>query len=91
MHISPDLPFHTTDEVPGARIDLTLLGDDKWLMNTEVCYWLQERKSQWHLTMLYIAIENPLKFICRKIDTYHSEKKGNYFCQNITTRYPKRC
>ncbi len=81
MRIPPNLPFNVTAEVPGKRVDLTLFENDKWLMNTEVCYWLQERKGQWHLAMIYIAIDNPLKFICRKIDTYNSEKKAITFAK----------
>ena len=85
MLISPDIPFHSTSEMLGDIMDFKLLKEDKWLMNTEVKYLLQEKKSQWHLTMIYIAIENPLKFICRKIDTYNSEKKASTFA-NILQR-----
>ncbi len=81
MSIPPDFPFKITTETPGECADLSLLVKDKWLMNTEVCYWLQERRGQWHLAMLYIAVDNPLQFICRKIDTYTSEKKAITFAK----------
>ena len=42
---------------------------------------LRHYKSQWHLTMIYIAIENPFKLICRKIDTYSSETKALTFAK----------
>ena len=76
MYISPNIPFHSTNEVAGNQSDLKLLREDAWLMNTEVQYNLQYQKGMWQLTMIYIAIENPLKFICRKIDSYTSEKKA---------------
>ena len=81
MRIPPDLPYQPTSEVPGELQDLEVLANDKWLMNTEVRYRLVERKSQWHLSMIYIAVENPLKLICRKIDTYNSEKKAKTFAE----------
>ena len=81
MQLPSDFSFSLTSEIPGAPCDLQLLGNDRWLMNTEVCYWLQARKSQWHLTMIYVAVENPLKFICRKIDVYNSEKKAITFAK----------
>ena len=81
MHIPSNFPINVTPEIPGERIDLNLLERDRWLMDTEVRYWLQARNSQWHLTMIYIALDNPLKFICRKIDTYNSEKKAIIFAK----------
>lgn len=79
MYISPDIPFYRRAGFLGKPEDFRLLKEDKWLMNTEVQYQLLERKGLWHLTMIYIAIENPLKLICRKIDTYNSEKKAKTF------------
>jgi len=81
MFISPNIPLNSTAEVPGEQKDLGLLVNDKWLLNTEVCYWIQERISQWHLSMIYIATDNPLKLICRKIDIYYSEKKAMTFAR----------
>ena len=81
MYISSDLPHKPTREVPGRKVDMKLLLEGTWLLDTEVRYHLQERDSQWHLTMLYIALNNPLKFICRKINTYNSEKKAIIFAK----------
>ncbi len=81
MFISSDIPRDPTPEKPGQRSDFKILQQDKWLMNTEVQYWLQERKSLWHLTMVYISINNPLQLICRRIDTYNSQKKAETFAK----------
>lgn len=81
MYISPNIPFHSTAEIPGKRSDFKLLEEDSWLMNTEVLYLLQEKKSLWHLTMIYVSTKNPLKFICKKIDTYNSRKKAETFAK----------
>ena len=76
MFISPDIPLHLASEIPGNQMDFQLLREDNWLLNTEVRYQLLERNSTWYLTMVYIAIDNPMKLICRKIDTYYSYKKA---------------
>jgi hypothetical protein len=81
MFISPNIPFHTPQEIPGTKMDLKLLEEDKWLVNTEVLYFIQEKKSLWHLTMIYVATNNPLKFICRKIDAHPSENKAITFAK----------
>lgn len=81
MYISPDIPFPTAPEGPGRPADLQLLTEGRWLMNTEVRYFIQEKRSRWHLTMVYIAVDNPLKLICRKIDTYSSEQKALTFAK----------
>ncbi|MEO1516933.1 MAG: hypothetical protein AAFV95_18060 [Bacteroidota bacterium] len=79
MYISPDIPFHKATDFAGTQEDFALLKEDRWLMDTEVKYQLLERRGLWHLTMIYVAVDNPLKFICRKIDTYNSEKKAKTF------------
>jgi hypothetical protein len=76
MQITPDIPLDHTPERPGDTCDLALLREDSWLMDTEVIYQLLERRSLWYLTIVYVAIENPFKLICRKIDTYNSQKKA---------------
>jgi len=81
MHISPNIPFRLTPEVLGERQDFRLLEEDKWLINTEVVYLLQKWKGLWHLSMVYIALDNPFKLICRKISTYTSEKKAVTFAE----------
>ena len=79
MYLHADIPFKETLEVVGQSSDLELLYQDPWLMDTEVQYNLHYQKGMWHLTMIFIAIENPFKLICRKIDTYASKKKATIY------------
>ncbi|MEM8525459.1 MAG: hypothetical protein AAGG68_12535 [Bacteroidota bacterium] len=79
MYIAPNLPFYRPTDFLGATTDFGLLKEDRWLMDTEVQYQLLERNGLWHLTMIYIAVDNPMKFICRKIDIYNSEKRAKTF------------
>ena len=81
MFISSDLSPEFFPETPGERKDMRLLEEDGWLKNTEVRYYLRHYKSQWHLYMVYIAIDNPMKLICRKIDVYSSEQKALTFAK----------
>lgn len=81
MYISPNIPFRLVAQLSGDRSDLQLLQEDKWLMNTEVQYWLREQGSRWLLTMIYIDIFNPLRFICRRIDQYPSRQKAETFAR----------
>ena len=81
MYASPDIPRGITFEQPGKKQDTEFLINDKWLMNTEVRYHLQKKKGLWELSMIYIAIENPMKFLFRKIDAYPSEKKALTFAK----------
>ncbi len=81
MFISPNVPFHNTEETPGDKRDFRLLGEDKWLINTEVRYGLDKVKGMWQLTMIYIALDNPFKCRCQIIDRYVSEKKAETFAK----------
>lgn len=81
MYVSDSIPNGNTLETPGQLIDLSFLEKDTWLMNTEVRYHLQKKKGLWELNMVYIAIENPIKFFLRKIDVYPSEKKALIFAK----------
>jgi len=81
MFIASDLPFESQPEILGSPIDLKFLKEDQWLMDTEVRYLIRHWNSLWYLTMLYIAVEDPLKLICRRIDKYNSAKKAQTYAQ----------
>ena len=81
MHIPSNLPLKVIPEIQGDIHDFNVLLDDKWLINSEVQYWIQERKSQWVLTMVFIAVDNPYKLVCKRIDVYFSEKKAITFAK----------
>lgn len=81
MSFSADFSLHSQPEVPGNLADMHLLMEDSWLMNTEVRYFLRSWKNRWHLSMIYIALDDPMKLICRRIDDYSSEKKALTFAK----------
>ncbi|MEM6726192.1 MAG: hypothetical protein AAF598_19265 [Bacteroidota bacterium] len=80
-YITPNLPIEEFPESPGNANDLSFIEDGGWLLNTEVRYLIQERRSRWHVYMVFVAVENPMKLICRHIDSYHSIQKAETFAK----------
>ena len=79
MNITPDFSYHSPEKEQGRRNDLKILAQHTWLHNTEVKYLIRCRNGRWHLAMLYVATENALRFVCKAIDHYESEKKATAF------------
>jgi hypothetical protein len=74
-----DLLF--SQEMRGFAADLDFIKNGKWLKDSEVRYRLSLEKGRWHLTMLYVWVENPLQLICRFIDHYESENKALIYAE----------
>jgi hypothetical protein len=74
-----ELSNFNNDSTQGNKKDLLFLQTDAWLKNTEVRYRIVKSQSRWFLSMLFIAIDNPYRFICRKIDNYETEKKAEMY------------
>lgn len=81
MSFTPDFPRYPEPEVPGEAIDMLLLAEDSWLMDTEVMYFLRAWKNRWYLTIVYVCLTDPMKLICRRIDDYPSAKKALTFAK----------
>ncbi len=61
-------------------------GENKWLLDAEVQHRVIKNKGQWDVELLFIDVNDPLHFLCKKINTYRSEKlaniAANMMCQN---------
>lgn len=77
----PNIPFRCSPEAKGKKQDLNFLKEDKWLQNTELRYNISERSSRWHVTMIYIAVENPFRFRCRQLQHYDTQRKAETFAE----------
>jgi hypothetical protein len=77
----PDLPDFEQDSNQGQLKDLAFLAQDAWVHNTEVCYRIVPYQGRFHLYMVFIAVETPLRFLVRKIDDYHSEQKALIYAE----------
>ena len=51
--------------------------DDKWLLDAEVLHRVTKNKGEWDVELLFIDVNDPLHFLCKKINTYRSEKLAN--------------
>lgn len=72
---------YENDSKQGEIKDFLFLEKDGWLRDTEVRYRIVHTRSRWYLTMVFIAIENPYRFLSRAIDNYNSEKKALIYAQ----------
>lgn len=79
IYISDDIPENKSPEQIGQANDLEWMDDDKWLVNSEIRYFIRAYKSQWRLYMVFIHQENAMQFICRYIHTYLTEHKALTF------------
>jgi hypothetical protein len=77
----PDLKYDFTENKRGNARDLRVLKEGRWLKDTEVRYLIQEKCGRWHLQMVYIWIQNPLRFFCNYIDNYESLQKAENYAQ----------
>ncbi|MCI4669520.1 MAG: hypothetical protein MRZ79_15405 [Bacteroidia bacterium] len=81
MFIDPNIPGANSSEPKGKAMDLLLLVEDAWMMDTEVKYLIQEIKGRWYVTMVFISIHVDIKMVARKIDHYHSKQKALIFAK----------
>lgn len=79
MNYDPDLPFKKTEETCGKASDFFLLENERWIMDTEVKYLIQEVRGRWFVSMLFISLYDPMHMLLRKIDHYHSRQKAETF------------
>ncbi|MCA0232417.1 MAG: hypothetical protein LCH91_18245 [Bacteroidetes bacterium] len=81
MNPFPDSRAGFTLNVRGLYRDLEVLINDRWLHSTEVRYRIETRKGRWHLTMVYVYVQNPFQFLCRRLDHYDTEDKAKLYAQ----------
>jgi hypothetical protein len=79
MWLDPSLHFSEVPESKGEVNDLTLLLDEKWMMDTEVKYSIQAKRGRWFVIILFFSIHDPMKILLRLIDHYHSYEKAQTF------------
>lgn len=77
----PIIKYDFSDNQRGNAKDLKILDNSLWFHNTEVNYIIEQKSGRWHLRMIYIWIENPLRFFCNYIDNYESLEKATNYAQ----------
>ena len=81
MNNFPDERAGFTLNRRGLYKDLQLLVNDRWLHSTEVRYQIEAKNGRWHLTMVYVYVQNPFQFLCRRLDHYDTEEKAKLYAQ----------
>lgn len=81
MYISDTINLDFSENPRGNRSDLEIINQTRWLHDTEVRYVIDLKKGRWHLSMIYIYLHNPMRFVCRYIDNYESFKKAELYAQ----------
>lgn len=76
MYIAPSLSYPKALNQKGLSADMDSLCDDKWLMETEVHYFIRNWRNMFRVDIVFVHIHNPMKLLCRIIDTYASRKKA---------------
>lgn len=75
----PDMSDFQRDSRLGSPRDLQFLEEDKWLLDTEVRYFILEKRRRWQVFMLFISVENPYRFLCKFIDDYNTKNKAQNY------------
>jgi len=68
-------------ETLGDPVDITVLDEETWIMNTEVLYSIQKMKGRFHVIMLFFSIFDQLKLVVRHIDHYNSRQKAEIYAK----------
>ena len=79
------MPDFQRDSRLGDARDVQFLQSDRWLLDTEVRYFIIEKRRRWQVFMIFIAIENPYRFLCKFIDDYYSKTRAQNYA-NILQR-----
>ena len=76
-----DFPSFKNDCTSGSGNDLIFLFDDRWLKQTEVRYFVKNEKGRWQVFLVFIFVQNPYQFLCRRIENYDSNSKAVMFAE----------
>ncbi|MEM7371469.1 MAG: hypothetical protein AAF587_22835 [Bacteroidota bacterium] len=81
MEIDPGLIQPIPAETKGDESDLYLFRDSAWLQNSEVRYALLPKRGRWHVYMLFLSLDEPIKLLIRYLDHYPSKNKAETFAR----------
>jgi hypothetical protein len=81
-----------TPERVGNNSDLRVLEDEPWLKDTEVKYHIRGRRGRWEVSLIFIAVDNPLKFVKWQITictTYPKAKLYGDYYRRLAAKDPR--
>jgi hypothetical protein len=74
MPLRPDLLL--LDSRLGQAADLGILAQGQWLKDSAVSYLVVPRRGRWLVTMVFGWSQDPLRLLCRRIDSYPTEARA---------------
>ncbi|MGH1387474.1 hypothetical protein [Kordia sp.] len=57
--------------------------EDAWLLDAEVQYKIEEVKSRWEVSLVFIDTKDPNHVLIRKIGDYRSERLAEIYAKNM--------
>ena len=57
--------------------------EDAWLLDAEVQYKIEEVKSRWEVSLVFIDTKDPNHILIRKIGDYRSERLAEVYAKNM--------
>jgi hypothetical protein len=69
------------DSTLGEIEDLNFINKATWLKDSEVRYRITKRQSRWYISLIFIHIHDPYRFLCRSLNNYETEYKAVTYAQ----------
>ncbi|MCI5080625.1 MAG: hypothetical protein MRY78_02980 [Saprospiraceae bacterium] len=77
--MGPKFNFSQVSDSPGKLTDLQVLQAEDWLADTEVKYAIRFTKGRWEVSLVFIDITNPLRFVKWAINNCATYNKARIF------------
>jgi hypothetical protein len=87
MPLLPDLWW--PDSRLGQAADLAVLAEGQWLKDSAVGYLVVPRRGRWHVTMVFGWARDPLRLLCRQIDSYPTEARARAYADLLQRNIQK--
>ncbi len=71
-----DFKKESRSDLKGRYADFNLFFDDEWLLDSAVIDQVYHRKGNWEVHLVFAHINNPLKFIKRRVGNFVSRRKA---------------
>jgi len=57
--------------------------EDSWLLDAEVSYRIEEVKSRWEVSLVFVDTKDPNHFLIKKIADYRSKRLAEIYAKNM--------
>ncbi len=57
--------------------------EDRWLLDTEVKYKIEEKNSRWYVSLIFVDIHDPNHILVQKVGDYRSHRLAEIYAINM--------